>query len=198
MVRINQKWFNEEHLVKQPRLCCCWCVERKLVYFVLIQLLRFCCSIYWKKGWCWLEGVRTQGIMVCYVWWWTGQGVHIDPIMGSLPNMTLWGILGRSEAGGCSVLLWTTFCWGILGPLMCTEYLNTVADQVPLTPHRNSEISLNGLKSWFGLQMFQSSVQSIIWTNQYSLWMFGLKGSTAISFVPDTTHDILSWLEVWV
>ena len=46
-------------------------------------------------------------------------------------------IMGRRQAGGGSVMLWTMFCWETLGPgihvdvtLTRTTYLNIVADQV--------------------------------------------------------------------
>ena len=50
--------------------------------------------------------------------------------------------MGRRQAGGGSVMLWTMFCWDTLGPgihvdvtLTRTTYLNIVAEQVLFWRH---------------------------------------------------------------
>ncbi len=83
-------------------------------------------------------GPQNNGRPGGLVWWITFYLHHVDGLVHvrCLPgeHMAPGGTMGRRQASGGSVMLWTMFCWETLGPafhvdvtLTCTTYLSIAA-----------------------------------------------------------------------
>ena len=136
--------------------------------------------------------------------------------------------MGGRQACGGSVMLWAMFCWETLGPgihvdvtLICTTYLNIVADQVhpfmaTVFPHGselfqqdNAPLHFSGMV-WVTSQRVLGVALASKFPRSQANWasvgcagkasptsqLTGLKGSAANVLVPDTRGHLQRSFEV--